>query len=268
MSNTNQPTGQQLTPGEFFNQNAIEVDDDWIGTNMIALASFNHCMLAYAAQQTAALREELSAYESGGHTLIATTELAALREELETVKKQRDTLKIQRVKDADDFLTLLQERDEAVKLLEESETFMFTGAKREWAERKVKFLSRLSSGETKPEFKHDTPLDLGRVTFGSEPDSMEEFERGMIEGHKHWAGNAIPIEQAPKSPWISVEDRLPDAEGPYIICRNGSVGKFSYSDGTFFTNVLVGIKYVRMDIEDVTHWMPLPTPPESLTDKK
>lgn len=34
-------------------------------------------------EQTAALREKLTAYESGGHTLIPTTELAAMREEAE-----------------------------------------------------------------------------------------------------------------------------------------------------------------------------------------
>lgn len=78
----------------------------------------------------------------------------------------------------------------------------------------------------------------------------------------------IRIVRQTESPWISVEDRLPDSAGPVIIFRNGSVGEFSYSDGTFFTNVLVGTKYVRMDIEGVTHWMPLPAPPESLTDKK
>lgn len=44
----------------------------------------------FATQQTAEFRKKLSVYESGGHTLIPTTELIALREELEKVKKERN----------------------------------------------------------------------------------------------------------------------------------------------------------------------------------
>ena len=58
------------------------------------------------------------------------------------------------------------------------------------------------------------------------------------------------------SAWISVEERLPDGEGKYIVCTaKGSVycAKFSTRHGPSF--------HTDMNTH-ITHWMPLPEPPE------
>lgn len=56
--------------------------------------------------------------------------------------------------------------------------------------------------------------------------------------------------------WISVKDALPEMEGKYIVCTaKGSVycAKFSTRHGPCFHTDM----YTH-----ITHWMPLPVPPE------
>ncbi|NRB70140.1 MAG: DUF551 domain-containing protein [Vibrio sp.] len=58
----------------------------------------------------------------------------------------------------------------------------------------------------------------------------------------------------PESPWVSVEDRLPDEDGRYLIAKpNGGIGYIWYyrhHGGTFFGGVVA------------THWMKVPQPPK------
>lgn len=52
--------------------------------------------------------------------------------------------------------------------------------------------------------------------------------------------------------WISVEDRLPEEEGQYLVCQKGNaIVTSSYS--------LCKKKWFH---HEVTHWMPLPEPPK------
>ena len=56
--------------------------------------------------------------------------------------------------------------------------------------------------------------------------------------------------------WISVEDRLPDSDTHLIVCHDdGGVGT------AFFYNDLFSRDW-RSIFDDITHWMPLPEPPE------
>jgi hypothetical protein len=60
--------------------------------------------------------------------------------------------------------------------------------------------------------------------------------------------------------WISVKDRLPDFCQHYLVTngRAQMVAAFNLSGvWDFFDNA------VFWDSEDVTHWMPLPQPPEN-----
>jgi len=57
------------------------------------------------------------------------------------------------------------------------------------------------------------------------------------------------------NPWISVEDRLPK-EGAHILCYEPSCDRSVYA--MEWENMLNGY---------VTHWMPLPNPPESSPHK-
>ena len=64
--------------------------------------------------------------------------------------------------------------------------------------------------------------------------------------------------------WISVDDKLPEATfgvngEDFIIIFNGECVQVSYFDGAGFCHVDDNVYYY---IRSVTHWMPLPEPPE------
>lgn len=58
----------------------------------------------------------------------------------------------------------------------------------------------------------------------------------------------------PKSPWISVEDRLPEIKKRVLFLCNNGKAYFGYNnidnDSATITNAPEGVK--------VTHWMPIP----------
>ena len=72
--------------------------------------------------------------------------------------------------------------------------------------------------------------------------------------------------------WVSVDDRLPDKDGCYIVtaCDEGC----SCGDGIWYDTVVIEAEHYKgewswnengteYDITDlVTHWMPLPNPPK------
>lgn len=59
--------------------------------------------------------------------------------------------------------------------------------------------------------------------------------------------------------WISVEDRLPEEAGYYVVYDAGlyEVNTYYYLDGFFRERK----GRLELDKEIVTHWQPLPTPP-------
>lgn len=60
--------------------------------------------------------------------------------------------------------------------------------------------------------------------------------------------------------WISVKDDLPKEFGEHCIVYDGCSVQYGdyYSDGTWYTPDC----YESDEIRGVTHWMPLPEPPE------
>ncbi|MBE6320121.1 MAG: DUF551 domain-containing protein [Bacteroidales bacterium] len=76
---------------------------------------------------------------------------------------------------------------------------------------------------------------------------------GFTEGAK-WA------DENPKSPWISVEERLPEPEKEVII-----LDKRKHTDIDFLTDDGEGGYYwwksdetIWCDDDEITHWMPIP----------
>lgn len=100
-----------------------------------------------------------------------------------------------------------------------------------------------------------------------------------IAGHSNYHGDSIlaaiycaaegqendapirPIETTPNE-WVSVEDRLP-ASGQNVIATNGSdVGEAWYASLSRSWYRYNGLEWNRI-CREVTHWMPLPEPPDS-----
>lgn len=73
--------------------------------------------------------------------------------------------------------------------------------------------------------------------------------------------------------WISVKDRLPEAEGAYLVFApsytGGSSSGKEYHSGRMFSMWRHGKWSIEVGYHKrpgcVTHWMPLPEPPEEVT---
>ena len=74
--------------------------------------------------------------------------------------------------------------------------------------------------------------------------------------------------------WISVDDRLPNSNGCYIVWRPHFYPDFGmpaicYFDGTDTWYDSYGVDFSRtLCSNDITHWMPLPEPPEEDENEK
>lgn len=76
---------------------------------------------------------------------------------------------------------------------------------------------------------------------------------------------AIP--QVPVTPdgWISCSERMPDdGQHVIIICDGAFVLYAQYRDGEFFDVVRDGDEFFETQSRNVTHWMPLPEPPQEV----
>ncbi len=68
---------------------------------------------------------------------------------------------------------------------------------------------------------------------------------------------------ATKDGWISCSERMPD-DGQHVIilCDGAFVLYAQYRDGEFFDVVRDGDEFFETQSRNVTHWMPLPEPPQ------
>ncbi|EFH2907457.1 DUF551 domain-containing protein [Escherichia coli] len=66
-----------------------------------------------------------------------------------------------------------------------------------------------------------------------------------------------------KDSWISCSERMPD-DGQHVIilCDGAFVLYAQYRDGEFFDVVRNGEEFFETQSRNVTHWMPLPEPPQ------
>lgn len=60
--------------------------------------------------------------------------------------------------------------------------------------------------------------------------------------------------------WINVKDRLPDANGLYIVCKK--IRGHSIVFGAVWYNGKWVSVCNRREVQYITHWKPLPDPPE------
>lgn len=94
-----------------------------------------------------------------------------------------------------------------------------------------------------------------------EEEIIAEYESAL--GHKlNWENKALILnvlqwaDEHPKSPWISVEDRLPEKINKFlsesVLCRYTRGSKVYYHVSQY------DYDYKQWQIDNVTHWMPIP----------
>ncbi|HAU9416864.1 TPA: DUF551 domain-containing protein [Escherichia coli] len=83
----------------------------------------------------------------------------------------------------------------------------------------------------------------------------------------HWMRVAYEAGNSPVTPdgWISCSDRMPD-DGQHVIilCDGAFVLYAQYRDSEFFDVVRNGEEFFETQSRNVTHWMPLPEPPQEV----
>ncbi len=103
-------------------------------------------------------------------------------------------------------------------------------------------------------------------------DAMRESIRVKVQGEeslalKHELQKWVD-DQPTVCGWISVKDKLPNSNGCYIVWRpyfypDFGMPSICYFDGSNTWHDSYGVDFERtLDAGDVTHWMPLPEPPE------
>lgn len=83
----------------------------------------------------------------------------------------------------------------------------------------------------------------------------------------HWMRVAYEAGNSPVTPesWISCSERMPDdGQHVIIICDGAFVLYAQYRDGEFFDVVRDGDEFFETQSRNVTHWMPLPEPPQEV----
>lgn len=96
----------------------------------------------------------------------------------------------------------------------------------------------------------------------------------MLQGKSEQPQNAqqnipenIPGGNSPVTPdgWICCSERMPD-DGQHVIilCDGAFVLYAQYRDGEFFDIVRNGEEFFETQSRNVTHWMPLPEPPQEV----
>lgn len=83
--------------------------------------------------------------------------------------------------------------------------------------------------------------------------AREYYSQGLKE-------EAVPVRAIKNIPpadvgrWISVDERLPEDDHTVLV--------WSHRNSKEYFNVYDHGKWVIMETEDITHWMPLPEPPK------
>ncbi|ENF4024056.1 DUF551 domain-containing protein [Escherichia coli] len=116
-----------------------------------------------------------------------------------------------------------------------------------------------------------TQIDREYNTFTGMYSDKAEVER-WVRLHKacNFRADITPLYTAkpvPATPdgWISCSERMPD-DGQHVIilCDGAFVLYAQYRDGEFFDVVRNGEEFFETQSRNVTHWMPLPEPPQEV----
>ncbi|EKY6712179.1 DUF551 domain-containing protein [Escherichia coli] len=116
------------------------------------------------------------------------------------------------------------------------------------------------------------------------PDALPSLNNGIVGFDEGWNAcravmlhGAKPVSQTyklnklsgnpPVTPdgWISCSERMPeDGQHVIILCDGAFVLYAQYRDGEFFDVVRSGEEFFETQSRNVTHWIPLPEPPQEV----
>ncbi|HHO9828621.1 TPA: DUF551 domain-containing protein [Escherichia coli] len=111
--------------------------------------------------------------------------------------------------------------------------------------------------------------DLGNRYFGTVTEALEldTAKNGYILLVQDAEPNFDVNGNSPVTPdgWTSCSDRMPD-DGQHVIilCDGAFVLYAQYRDSEFFDVVRNGEEFFETQSRNVTHWMPLPEPPQEV----
>ena len=71
-----------------------------------------------------------------------------------------------------------------------------------------------------------------------------------------------------KNEWISVEERMPEKEGKYLICTTKGYVTFGYFGDYGNGKMTLYRDNPRFDYRNVIYWMPVPEPPKESENTK
>ena len=79
---------------------------------------------------------------------------------------------------------------------------------------------------------------------------------------QHLITNGVTVQE-----WVSVDDRLPECEGSYIVyTERGSIyASHFYTEKRFASGYIREAKWSQRGTVKVTHWMPLPDTQKEVT---
>ncbi|WP_353074833.1 DUF551 domain-containing protein [Escherichia coli] len=90
-------------------------------------------------------------------------------------------------------------------------------------------------------------------------DEVEEIKTGLRAA---FANVSFPVTA---DGWISCSERMPeDGQHVIILCDGAFVLYAQYRDGEFFDVVRNGEEFFETQSRNVTHWIPLPEPPQEV----
>ncbi|HAI3249999.1 TPA: DUF551 domain-containing protein [Escherichia coli] len=118
----------------------------------------------------------------------------------------------------------------------------------------------------------DAPAHIWLQTAGVWPEDGELSELTWCSHNQHhddtlYVRADLVNGNYPVTPdgWISCSERMPD-DGQHVIilCDSAFVLYAQYRDGEFFDVVRNGEEFFETQSRNVTHWMPLPEPPQEV----
>ncbi len=118
----------------------------------------------------------------------------------------------------------------------------------------------------------DAPAHIWLQTAGVWPEDGELSELTWCSHNQHhddtlYVRADLVNGNSPVTPdgWISCSERMPnDGQHVIILCDGAFVLYAQYRDGEFFDVVRNGEEFFETQSRNVTHWMPLPEPPQEV----